>query len=72
MVMAENTRIRVSILKSGFKNYEIAKQMGITQFHLSRLLRTKLSKDNQDRILKAIQELTDRKAVQDGRTTTTN
>ena len=68
----ENTRIRVSILKSGFKNYEIAKQMGITQFHLSRLLRTKLSTDNQDRILKAIQELTDRKAVQDGRTTTTN
>lgn len=68
----ENTRIRVSILKSGFKNYEIAKQMGITQFHFSRLLRTKLSKDNQDRILKAIQELTDRKAVQDGRTTTTN
>ena len=69
----ENTRTRISILKSGFKNYEIAEQMGITQYHLSRLLRTRLSKQNKERILKAIQELTDRKAVPDGtRTTTTN
>ena len=67
----ENTRTRISILKSGFKNYEIAEQMGITQYHLSRLLRTKLSKQNKERILTAIQELTDRKAVQDGRTITT-
>lgn len=54
----ENLSIRLMVEKSGLKYQAIAKEMGISQEWLSRLLRKELSADNKVRIMGAIERLT--------------
>ena len=58
--MAENTKnmdVRLAIKGFDFKNYEIAYRMGLREDIFSRLLRTELTTEKKQRILKAIYEL---------------
>lgn len=53
----ENLDIRYIVRQAGLKYVDIAKQMGISKWWLSKLMRYKLSKKNRKRILQAIREL---------------
>lgn len=52
-----NLDIRVLVSESGITYKSIAKQMGISSFWLSHLMRYDLEPNNRERILKAIIEL---------------
>lgn len=52
-----NVDIRILIAEKGLKHKDIAKQMGISQEWLSRLLRYDLDKDYREKIIKAIDNL---------------
>ena len=53
----ENLDIRLYVKESGLMFKEVAEQMGITDVHLSRVLKNKLKPDMRNRILNAINEL---------------
>lgn len=53
----ENLDIRLMIAESGLKHKDIAKKIGISAVHLSRLMGSPLSQKNRIRIINAIEEL---------------
>lgn len=52
-----NLDIRVMVSESGLKYTDIARKMGISRVWLSNLMRYDLTKENREKILKAIREL---------------
>lgn len=52
-----NLQIRSAIWESGFKKYQIAEKMGITENSFSRLFRQELSAEQGRRVYAAIDEL---------------
>ena len=52
-----NIDIRVAILESKLKHYEIAKELGIHEFAFSRKLRYELSEEEKQKILRVIEKL---------------
>lgn len=58
-----NKKIRIALLQYDIKHYELAKKLGIHAKSLSRKLRSVLSGKEEDRILKAIEELKQEKEV---------
>ncbi|MFL0438783.1 hypothetical protein ACH0AK_00110 [Enterococcus pernyi] len=55
--MKENQDIRIKIFTNGFRNWEVAAKMGVSDSRLCVLLRTPLNDKNKARIEKAIDEL---------------
>ena len=55
----QNLDIRVLISDSGLRYQDVAAQMGISKWWLSKLMRQELSKENRSRVMKAIMELKD-------------
>lgn len=53
-----NEKIRTALNRSGMKYYELADLLGIADTTLSRKLRRELSEEEQDQIVKMIQERT--------------
>ena len=53
----KNVDVRLDIRKSGYRQYDVAKQMNISESFLSRLLRDDLTEENRDRIYNAISAL---------------
>ena len=53
----KNLEIRMKIKESRFCHYEIAQQMGISEYTLCVWLRNELSEEKKKNILKAIDEL---------------
>lgn len=53
----KNADIRVTILTSGLKQYQIAEEMGISETYLSLLLRRDLSEEKRAEIFDAINRL---------------
>ncbi|MDD5014656.1 MAG: hypothetical protein PHW73_06075 [Atribacterota bacterium] len=53
--MKPNVELECEILKAGFKKYEIAEMLGITDATFSRKLRKQLPRDEQQKILHIIQ-----------------
>lgn len=53
----ENLEIRMMVNDAGIKYKDIAKHMGISRVHLSRLMSYKLSKKNEKRIISAINDI---------------
>lgn len=53
----QNCEIREAIRKSRFYQYEIANELGITEYALCRWLRYELTDDQKQRILDAISSL---------------
>lgn len=51
-----NVKVRVKMIESDIKQWELAKLLGISESVLSRKLRDELSEEEQDRIVKAIEE----------------
>lgn len=51
-----NIKIRSSLMEAGMKNYQLAELMGVSEFTLSRRLRTELPAEEQERILSLIKE----------------
>jgi len=60
-----NENIRIAILRSGKKQYEIASLLGMSETHLSRKLRSELPADEQERICKLIDEYAERREKHD-------
>lgn len=52
-----NLDIRKTIETSNFKYWQVANKLGMTDGNFSRMLRIELTKENKDRVLKAINEL---------------
>lgn len=50
-----NTRIKIKMLKSGIKQWELARLLGISESALSRKLRGELPEEEQDRIVAVIE-----------------
>lgn len=50
----KNPEIRMMILQSGFRYYQVASQLGISESYFSRLLRDDLSQEWKDRITAAV------------------
>jgi predicted XRE-type DNA-binding protein len=55
----ENLDIRMMVSSLNLKYIDIAKQMGVSRVWLSTLMRHELTKENKDRVMKAIIELKD-------------
>lgn len=55
----QNLDIRVLVSDSGLRYQDIAAQMGISKWWLSKLMNRELSKENRSRVMKAIMELKD-------------
>ena len=55
----ENLDIRMMVSSLHIKYKDIAKQMGVSRVWLSTLMRHELTKENKDRVMKAIMELKD-------------
>lgn len=55
----ENLDIRMMVSSLHIKYKDIAKQMGVSRVWLSTLMRHELTKENKDRVIKAIMELKD-------------
>lgn len=53
----QNLDIRVLVSDSGLRYQDIAAQMGISKWWLSKLMNRELSKENRSRVMKAILEL---------------
>lgn len=53
----KNPEIRMMILQSGFKYYQVASQLGISESYFSRLLRDDLSQEWKDRITAAVNDM---------------
>ena len=53
----KNLDVRMIISENGLRYKDVAKEVGITPEHFSRLLRFTLSPENKSRIVKAIQKL---------------
>lgn len=51
-----NIKIRVKMFETGLKQWELAKLMGVSESVLSRKLRDELPEEEQDRIIKLIEE----------------
>lgn len=52
-----NKKIRIALLQNDIKHYELARKLKIASTSLSRKLRSILSGKEEDKILKAIEEL---------------
>ena len=52
----KNIAIRLALLKSGMRHYELASIMGISESTLGRKLREELPEDEQERIVALIEE----------------
>lgn len=59
----QNLDIRILVKENNIKYADIAKHMGINRVYLSYLMRYKLSEKNRERILQAIQEMTDERVI---------
>ena len=57
-IEVKNLDVRKAVSGNGLKYKDVAKAMGITPEHLSRLLRFTLSQGNKLRIFEAIRKLT--------------
>lgn len=53
----KNLDIRIIVSDSGLKYTDIAEEMGVSRVWLSKLMRTTLTPENRDRILRAIKRL---------------
>lgn len=53
----KNLDIRIIVSDSGLKYTDIAEEMGVSRVWLSKLMRTNLTPENRDRILRAIKRL---------------
>ena len=56
--MKANQEIRNLITSNRLRNWEVAKEVGITDTTFSVWLRTELNDERKERVLKAIEELT--------------
>ena len=56
MAKTSNIRIKIALLESGMKNWELANILGISEATMSRRLRVELSDEEQNRIIKAIHD----------------
>ena len=56
MAKACNIRIKIALLESGMKNWELANILGISEATMSRRLRVELSDEEQNRIIKVIHD----------------
>lgn len=52
----KNVEIRMMIQQSGFRFYQVAEKLGISESYFSRLLRDELSPDWKQRIIDVIKE----------------
>ena len=57
----KNNEIRKAMLRSNVKQWEIAEQIGKSEFTICRWLRTELSTDKKNLILQAIEDIRTRK-----------
>ena len=55
--MKANMKIRMVLLESGIKFYEVARKMGCSESYFSRLMRTEFSDEYRDRVMMAINEI---------------
>ena len=53
----KNTEIRMMIMQSGFKYYQVASRLGISESYFSRLLRDDLSQYWERKITDAVTEM---------------
>lgn len=53
----KNPEIRMMILQSGFKYYQVASHLGISESYFSRLLREDLSQVWKEKITDAVKEM---------------
>jgi len=53
----KNLDIRKEVSGNGLRYKDVAKEIGVTPEHLSRLMRYTLSLENKERILKAVEKL---------------
>ncbi|MCG0754628.1 hypothetical protein IMAU60045_02232 [Lactiplantibacillus plantarum] len=60
--MQPNNNIRIKISEKRLKYWEVAQQVGISDGRLSVWLRTPLNEERKARVLKAIDELTEKLA----------
>ena len=51
-----NYRVRVALMLHNMKNWELAKKMGVSEFTLSRKLREELPEEDQDELVRIIEE----------------
>lgn len=52
-----NLEIRYEIQRAGFRNWQVAEAMGITECHFSRLLRHELTDERKQKVREAIEIL---------------
>lgn len=52
----KNKRIRIKMLETGIKQWELARLLGMSESVLSRKLRDELPEDEQDRIIALIEQ----------------
>ena len=56
MAKTSNIRIRIALLESSMKQWELANILGISEATMARRLRVELSDEEQNRIIKAIHD----------------
>lgn len=63
--MKNNIGVRVLMMERGITQYDLADALGVTPSWISRLLREKLSEENEERIATAIKEIERRRGKGD-------
>ncbi len=59
----ENLDVRVMVMSSGLTYKDIAQEIGISRYYLSRIMSKKLSPENKIRIMTAIDRIKGREAM---------
>ena len=57
VILVVNSEIHIACVSNDIKKYQIAEKLGITDTAFSRKLRTELKKEEKEKILKIISEL---------------
>lgn len=57
--MKVNTEIRKMLKDKNIKQYQLAQMMGITEFTLSRLMRSEMSEDKKNKIIELLDQIDD-------------
>lgn len=55
--MQKNIEIRMELLKSGFCQWQLARELNIAESQMSRMLRFELEAEEKERLLHAISEM---------------
>ena len=53
----DNKDLKIAMIQNNVRQYEVAKQLGISEYYFSKKMRYELTKEEKAKVMKAIEEL---------------